>query len=250
MKNFIPSTLASLCLLTLHVNAVNVNPECENELSKLKESSRNFINEFKDLHDRAHGYSDVIASLCTALFAIEHSFFNGNYATDAHSAKAALQTFFDGYGGPASGASAKFAGLFDSIDLAADELLKMGFDFVSSNELPCSRNRQRRGCEMELNERRCELLDFLSSTKTKRDKIKSHIKDGKVVLADMNDAVADFSAINLGEDYCKVRTAINDFFTSFNKLHWEGHMYFVNFQSVCDEITAEVSKLFVKYNDC
>lgn len=99
----------------------------------MKTNAKEFIADFKALHDATHSIVEDVAVLCATLFDIEYFFLDGNYATDLDGSQSALTTFFDGY----SVAYVTMLGYFDSIVSNCDLLLQKGGDFLKNNNLAC-----------------------------------------------------------------------------------------------------------------
>lgn len=227
----------------------NLLKDCKAELATLQVNARDFINDFQATHDLSRDIVAKIAAMCVALFAGEYSYLTKDYSTDLSSAKTAVNLFLVGWPTP----SKQYSTLFDNLEAACNVLLQKATDFYGNNTLTPSKY-AKKGCETNLNSLRTELSTFLSGLTPAKNTVVGLIKQIRPVIADLNKLVDQFAAANdlspanTKGNYCKLKLAINEFFTKFNGIHWVGHKEFIDIQAICDAVTAGVRELFIKYN--
>jgi len=254
MKILIFAVLVLLCFhASLGLGKMLPEPNiCEVDLRNLTANARIFITDFKGLHVKAHNIVAKIAEICADSFKTEFIYLSGDFSTDLKDAKAKVYSFVAGYAEEA----ALLLKYFKSVEASCDELWNMARAFKRSYDLTLLPNIPAKRCETKLNSLRNELSTLMDGIKTKRDAAVAYIKQMKGFLSQLNELVKRFASTNdlaVGKDagsksdYCKFRIVVNQFFAEFNKIHWTGQLEFVNLQFLCDEVTAIISTLYLKY---
>lgn len=223
--------------------------KCDEDIAKIKQNVAEIIFQFKEINDQLQVVVDNTADLCVQFFKAEHIFL-GVYAKDQDEALRKANEFIGGFDEPCKMVMDNVI----KIEASWNAFRKLSVEFLEKNDLTYRFKYFLTGCEAEESAIRSEISAFLKFIKNRYEKVLPLVKgckDGLTVFAELKQRFdKDLSSIGRSgseKDFCKTLKTINKFFAQLNKDHWIAHNKFVSIQFFGDEVTTQLSNLYLEY---